>query len=212
MSKLVLSHFILSPGDKNKMSLFNPKQTWAVTTLGLPNCRESWVFLAFPVWYQSQCCLRKLSHRLVLRRWDQLSQLTGHNLHPTYLRVTSNVTEKYEKYLWYWYPMTQLSSQSCLQHQESIPHLFLTGVLWALKFELLWSNFKKGVTTMLWKFFLSIPGSSGQSLKFSHVNPGLVRSMWINLFLNPRFVKSYWINLPVNPGLIRPQSNGKPIT
>ena len=67
-----------------------------------------------------------------LRRWDQLSQLTGHNLHPTYLRVTSNVTEKYEKYLWYWYPMTQLSSQSCLQHQESIPqHLFLTGVLWA---------------------------------------------------------------------------------
>ena len=124
----------------------------------------------------------------VLRRWDQLSQLTGHNLHPTYLRVTSNVTEKYEKYLWYWYPMTQLSSQSCLQHQESIPHFFLTGVLWALKFELLWSNFKTGV------------------------NPGLVRCMWINLFLNPRFVKSYWINLPVNPGLIRPQSNGKPIT
>ena len=155
-----------------------------------PKLSESRVFLAFPVWYQSQCCLRKLSHRLVPRCWDQLSQLTGHNLYLRYLRVTSNVTEKSEKYLWYWYPMTQLTSQSCLRHQESIPHLFLTGVLWALKFELLWSNFKTGVTTMLWKFFLSIPGSYGQSLKFSHVNPGLVRSMWINLFVNPGFVKS----------------------
>ena len=115
-----------------------------------------------------------------LRRWDQLFQLTGHNLHPTYLRVTSNITEKYEKYLWYWYPMTQLSSQSCLQHQESIPqHLFLTGVLWALKFELLWSNFKKGVTTMLWKFFLSISGSSGQFLKFSSLYPQTAHSSCI---------------------------------
>ena len=109
-------------------------QTWAVTTLGLPNCRESWVFLAFPVWYQSQCCLRKLSHSLVPRCWDQLSQLAGHNLHPRYLRVTSNVTEKSKKHLWYWYPMTQLSSQSCLQHQESIPLFSILAVGYIVKY------------------------------------------------------------------------------
>ena len=107
MSKLVLSHFILSPGDKNKMSLFNPKQTWAVTMLGLPNCRESWVFLAVPVWYESQCCLRKLSHRLVPRCWDQLSQLTGHNLYPRYMQVRSNLIKKFARHLWYWYPALQ---------------------------------------------------------------------------------------------------------
>ena len=71
--------------------------------------------------------------------------------------------------------------------KSPIHTFFLTRVPWALKFELLRSNFKKRVTTILWEFFLSIPGSSGQSLKFSHVTP---RSMWINLFVDPGFVQS----------------------
>ena len=121
-------------------------QTWPVTTLGFRNCWESRVFLAIPVLYQSQCCLMKLSHRLVPSCWDQLSQLTGHNLYPRYMQVRSNLIKKSAKHLWYWYPALQsnlfMASSTC----------FLTGVLWALILELLWSNFKKWVTTMTWEF------------------------------------------------------------
>ena len=121
---------------------------------------------------------------------SQLSQITGHNLYPRYLWVTSNVTKKSKKYFWYWYPVTQISSQTCLWHQESIPYLFFDRSALGIKIWAAPEQFQKASNYNSLGIFLSIPGSSGQSLKIFHVNPGLVRSMWINLFFNPGIVMS----------------------